>query len=153
MPTKTDTAQSLTLERTFPQSPDQVWSAWTDPRNLNQWFFPADVKSVRVAAFDARKGGAYRIEFGPGPMGAPVATGTFTDVIAGKRLAFTWNWLGQPAMPDSLVTVEFAKAGSGTKLTLRHDGLPTAEVAAHHELGWNGILDRCAKALGAPRKA
>lgn len=139
---KTQTTQSLTLERTYKQSPDKVWSAWTDPAALREWFYPGDVASVSVERFEPRRGGALRIQFGPGPMGTPTAVGTFTDVVPGKRLAFTWNWEGQPAMPDSLVTIEMAKAGAGTRVTLRHDGLPSREVADHHNLGWTGIMDR-----------
>ncbi|MEA3203080.1 MAG: hypothetical protein QOI63_750 [Thermoplasmata archaeon] len=139
---KTQTTQSLTLERTYKQSPDKVWAAWTSPAALRDWFYPGDVASVSVERFEPRKGGALRVQFGPGPMGTPTAVGTFTDVVPGKRLAFTWNWEGAPAMPDSLVTIEMAKAGAGTKVTLRHDGLPTREAADHHNLGWTGILDR-----------
>jgi uncharacterized protein YndB with AHSA1/START domain/predicted ester cyclase len=141
MPNQT-TTQSLTLERTYKQSPDKVWAAWTDPEAMREWFFPGDVASVEVERFEVRKGGEVRVQFGPGPMGTPTAVGTFTDVVPGKRLAFTWNWKGAPAMPESIVTVDLSKAGSGTKVTLRHDGLPDLAAAQHHAMGWNGILDR-----------
>jgi steroid delta-isomerase-like uncharacterized protein len=140
---KTQTTQSLTLERTYRQSPDKVWAAWTTPEALRQWFFPGDVQDVRIPAFDARKGGQYRVEFGKGAMeGVFIAVGTFTEVVPGKRLTFTWDWEGAPGMPGSVVTIEMAKAGTGTKVTLRHDGLPGAEAAANHRKGWEGILDR-----------
>ena len=143
MPSTQTTTQSLTLERTYKQSPDKVWAAWTSPEALRQWFFPGDVQDVRIPEFDTRKGGRYRVEFGKGAMhGVFTAVGSFTEVVPGKRLTFTWNWEGAPLMPDSVVTIEMQKAGAGTKVTLRHDGLPDAQAAHMHALGWNGILDR-----------
>lgn len=139
---KTQTTQSLTLDRIYRQSPDKVWAAWTDPAAMREWFFPGDVVSVTVERFEARKGGDLRIQFGPGPMGTPTAVGKFTEVVPGKRMAFTWNWEGTPAMPDSLVTIDLAPAGGGTRLTLRHEGLPSRDVAEHFNGGWTGILDR-----------
>lgn len=142
MPTKTQTTESLTLERTYKQTPEQVWAAWTDPAALMAWFYPGDAAGVSIPRFDAKEGGELRVEFGKGDMGTPTAIGRFTQVVPGKKLAFTWNWMGQPEMPHSLVTLEIAKAPGGTKVTLRHDGLPNQDAAQRHAHGWNGILDR-----------
>lgn len=144
---KTQTTHSLKLERTYKQSPDKVWAAWTDPAAMRAWFYPGDVSSVVVERFDVRKGGDVRIQFGPGPMGTPTAIGKIIDVVPGKRIAFTWNWEGAPTMTDSIVTIEMVKAGSGTKVTLRHDGLPSRDVADHFGGGWTGIMDRYTVAL------
>lgn len=144
---KTQSTPRLALERTYPQSPEQVWAAWTDPQALRQWFFPADVPGVAIPKFDVRPGGEYRIEFAAGAaMEAHVAVGTFREVVPGRRLVFTWDWQGQPPM-GSVVHVELEKAGNGTRLTLRHEGLPGQEAADLHRLGWNAILDRYALLL------
>lgn len=140
---KTQATTSLVFERTYPQAPKRVWAAWTDPAALAQWFFPAEAPGVRIVQFDARPGGGFRIEFASTPgMGDHAAVGSFREVVPGQRMSFTWNWHGQPTMPDSVVHVELAKAGTGTRLTLRHEGLPDAGTADHHKRGWNGILDR-----------
>lgn len=144
---KTQTSQSLTLERTYKQSPEKVWAAWTNAQALKAWFFPADVPSVKIAKLDLKPGGEYRIEFAAGKMGAHTAVGKFREIVPSQRLVLTWNWEGQPAM-DSVVTIDLKKTATGTHLTLRHDGLPAPEAVMMHKEGWNGILDRSVKHIG-----
>jgi uncharacterized protein YndB with AHSA1/START domain len=49
-------ALDLVLERTIPVPPERVWSAWTQPELLMQWFTPAPWKTV-AADLDVRPGG------------------------------------------------------------------------------------------------
>jgi uncharacterized protein YndB with AHSA1/START domain len=46
----------LVLERTVPVRPSHVWSAWTQPELIVQWFTPAPWKTVE-AVVDLRPGG------------------------------------------------------------------------------------------------
>lgn len=145
MSAETETAHVVVVERHYRSAPERVWAAWTDPRELEQWFFPLDNPGVRVPQFDLRVGGDYKIQFASGPgMTAHTAIGTFREVVPQKRLVLTWNWEGDPPMPGSVVKIDFERAGPGTKVTLRHEGLPAADVAAMHDHGWSGILDRFA---------
>src|SRR3989442_14888692 len=75
-------------------------------------------------------------------MTSYIAVGAFKEGVRPKGLVFTWDWEGQPPIPGSLVEIELEPKSSGTKLTLRHKGLPAGEASAMHELGWIGILDR-----------
>jgi hypothetical protein len=42
------------------------------------------------------------------------------------------------------VTVTLEADGAGTRLTLRHDNLPTRELAAAHQAAWETYLPRLA---------
>ena len=42
---------------------------------------------------------------------------------------------------ETLVTVEFRAIAEGTEIVVTHEGFPTAEVAADHEMGWASCID------------
>jgi uncharacterized protein YndB with AHSA1/START domain/predicted ester cyclase len=145
MSVRTEKLETVSIERTYRATPDRVWEALTNRHALERWFFPLDNPGARIPVFDARVGGAYRIEFVGGPgAGQHTAVGIFKEVVPQRKLAFTWEWDGAPRMPHSLVTIELHPASGGTKVTLRHEGLPTAQEMAMHAVGWEGILDRYA---------
>jgi hypothetical protein len=48
---------------------------------------------------------------------------------------------------NSLVTLDFAPAGSGTELRLTHEGVPE-ELALRTEEGWSKLIQALAHTLG-----
>jgi len=92
------------------------------------------------------------------------AAGRYASLDPPRQVAFTWGFADdeaashtkhQPgegaaaaasAMPagSTRVTVTLAAAGEGTRLTLRHDNLPSAELAAAHQVAWETYLPRLA---------
>ncbi len=79
-------------------------------------------------------------------------SGRYLELHEPSRLVFTWGW-EDPAEAvgpgGSLVEVELAPDGDGTRLRLRHSGLPDdAEVAGHGE-GWDYFLARLVAAAPA----
>ena len=46
------------------------------------------------------------------------------------------------AGPGTQVTVAFDPEGPGTRLTLRHGNLPSAELQAGHQVAWDTYLPR-----------
>ena len=66
------------------------------------------------------------------------------------------RWMGRYRssgdMPagSTRVTVTLAAEGDRTRLTLRHDNLPSADLAAAHQVAWDTYLPRlAAAAVGA----
>jgi uncharacterized protein YndB with AHSA1/START domain len=90
------------------------------------------------------------------------AAGTFLKIDPPHELAFTWGFADADAaqhtkheqtaassdnpMPagSTRVTVTFDAADNGTRLTLRHDDLPSPELSEAHRVAWQTYLPRLA---------
>jgi uncharacterized protein YndB with AHSA1/START domain len=137
----------IRVSRTIRGAPDAVFSAWTDPERLAEWFGPGAYRVIR-AELDPRPGGAYRIVFDPGE-GAPVTlTGEYVEVEPPHRLVFTWSWgLVWPEQPESIVTVELSAAPAGTEMTVTHARYGADDTA--YRGGWESGLEKLARRFGA----
>jgi uncharacterized protein YndB with AHSA1/START domain len=115
-------------------SPETVWEFLTDPEKIARW-------KGALGSFDARPGGAYRIEVIP----ENVAAGEIIEADAPRRLVYTWGWEGG-AVPPGSTTVEYelVPEGSGTRLRFTHRDLPNQEAADSHAQGWDHYLERLA---------
>ena len=124
--------------------PAVVWTFWTDPARIVRWM-------GRTATLDPRPGGSIRIDYGSGH----VMLGEVVELDPPKRLVLTWGW-EDPAEAvqagGSRVEVDLAADGDGTRLRLRHSGLPDGERDSHAE-GWDYFLGRLAAAVPAPDAA
>jgi uncharacterized protein YndB with AHSA1/START domain len=79
---------AFTLTRWFDAPRDRVWRAWTDPRELAQWWGPHGYTNPEVEA-DFRPGGRLRILMrSPEGVDFP-AVGEFLEVDPPSRLVFT----------------------------------------------------------------
>src|SRR6478672_4077543 len=126
---------SFTKSVTLPVSPDEAFALVTQPDRLRRW--------QTVSAYvDLRAGGEYRWTVTP----ANVAGGTFREIEPGRRVVFGWGWEGNDDLkPDaSTVTVTLEPAGSGTLVTLVHEGLDAEQEAGHAE-GWDHYFERLEK--------
>ena len=128
---------SLTLTREYAAPPERLWRAWTDAKALKQWWGPGPGEPVSVAELDVRVGGRFRIVFG-GPRGDEhEVRGTYTEVVPNRRLAFTWTWPRTTPERESLVTIAFKPAGSGTELDFVHARHFDEKVRDGHLRGWS----------------
>ena len=59
-------------------------------------------------------------------------------------MVFTWGWTGGHPVPPGTtrVIVTLAEEDGGTRVVLRHLGLPTDEQRGQHRTGWELYLDR-----------
>lgn len=135
---------AIRMTRTYPAAPEAVFRAWTDPALLARWFSPTDEYAVEVTEFDATPGGRYRIEMRHDLGAVHTVHGTFETVDAPRTLAMTWAWEegAMEAGAPTRVEVSLTPDGSGTHLTLVHDGFSEAEAGAAHHDGWAGCLWR-----------
>jgi uncharacterized protein YndB with AHSA1/START domain len=143
----TDTsAGTITVEQTIriAASPETVWTFWTDPQRLAEWWGVA-------AEVEAEPGGMFRVVMESGP----VMRGTFTELDPPHRLVFTFGWEhnapGEPLAPGSTrVEVTMQPEESGTVLVLRHFDLPAVH-APDHEKGWSYFVgERLVAAAASP---
>jgi uncharacterized protein YndB with AHSA1/START domain len=140
-------------------SPETVFSYFTDPAKMVQWF-------GAEATLDPRPGGICRIAFhatqprvdfavetfggeqqqaesaGGNVIGAML--GEFVEVDPPRRIAFTWGWeLELLALPpqSTAVEVSFIPDGDETVVRLVHRKLPIPTVE-FHRAGWDHYLPR-----------
>jgi uncharacterized protein YndB with AHSA1/START domain len=160
---KSSGPDDFVLTRVFDASRELLWTAWTDPKALAQWWGPR-VITVPVCDLDVRPGGKYRIVMRcPENKDYPV-TGVYTEVQRPARLAYPMDCTEHPAewhakyhesLPPGteraigqiLNTVTFEDAGQGrTRVTVR---LSFDDVVIRDALlkmgmsqGWGESLDR-----------
>jgi uncharacterized protein YndB with AHSA1/START domain len=127
---------------------ERVFAAWTDPAELVQWWGPGAFK-VASATVDLRPGGDYRIVLEPPGGGEPlILGGRYREVVAPRRLVFTWRWQqGVPDERESLVTVEFRDLASGTEVVLVHDNFAGPGPVDGYRMGWDSGLQKLASHL------
>lgn len=134
-------ADSVTLTRHIKAPRRTVFAAWTQPAALRQWFcYDA---TLTVETHELKVGGTfqYRFNFEDGRQNR--LAGTFLEVQAPQRLAFTWQWERFDDKPNEAVTqvvVDFAEEGEHTLLRVHHSGFASEERTAQHDQGWNRVL-------------
>jgi uncharacterized protein YndB with AHSA1/START domain len=138
---------SLTLERFYPVAPEKVWRAWTEPQALSRWFGPGGPQPVALAELDVRVGGRFRVLFGGAEGNEHEVTGVYREVVPNRRLAFTWVWPRTTPERESLVTIEFRKAGRGTELVFTHAQHFDEKVRDGHRQGWSESFVKLAQFL------
>jgi uncharacterized protein YndB with AHSA1/START domain len=134
MATATKTVE-ITVERTIPAAPGEVFDAWLDPA-IPGAFGHENEKLI----VDLKVDGLWYWR----SRGGTPHYGRFIEIARGSRLQHSWmspNTLGK----ESIVTVTFEKTEDGTLMTILHSGLPNDDMARAHEKGWNSILDEFAK--------
>ncbi|HTR40210.1 MAG TPA: SRPBCC domain-containing protein [Pseudomonadales bacterium] len=138
------TGFKLTVTRVINAPCAKVWRAWTEPKQLAQWFCPKEVECRGVTA-DVKVGGPFRVHI-VSDKGDHIAIGKYREIIPNQRVQFTWEWETY-AMPNSVVTVSFEDLGATTRLTLVHEGLPDEEDQQQHTHGWNSLVEKFAELI------
>jgi uncharacterized protein YndB with AHSA1/START domain len=134
-----------------PAAPADVFPYFTDPARYVQWM-------GSHATLEPVPGGVYRIDMPDGFA----AAGEFLQVTQPHRVVFTWGFAddeaarrtkhqpgettGGSAMPpgSTRVTVTLEDEAGGSRLTLRHENLPSPDLREAHDVAWNTYLPRLA---------
>jgi glutathione S-transferase len=137
-----DTAIRMT--RLLRAAPATVFEALIRPELLQRWMCPEHLTVARVET-DPRPGGRFRIEMRKPDGAIYPATGTYTEVLAPKLLAFTWTWEGDEHPTGGIEThirIELSERGEHTFLLMTHFGLPTESDRTSHQAGWTSVLNQ-----------
>jgi uncharacterized protein YndB with AHSA1/START domain len=134
---------SLEIKRYINAPRERVYRAWTDPEELQRWFGPEEVRTIKIAS-DVRVGGKYRWDLVKQNGEEWACLGEYRELIPGRKIVFTWKWDDDEAWEnhDSVVTIELFDRRGGTELRLKHEQLPSEESRDRHNEGWNSLLNR-----------
>lgn len=143
----------LLIERRFEAPRALVFAAWTDRNHLVQWSCPRDMtlSAVDIEADIVQAGAPYRICMTDADGTEHWLSGVYRDVVAQSRLSYTAAWeddAGQRGH-ETLVTVTFEDAGTGTKLTLHQTTFLSEDARDGHRQGWDSTLDHLDAYLAA----
>ena len=141
----------LVLTRIIDAPREKVFSAWTEPELLKQWFAPLPW-TTPVVETDVRTGGATLFVM-RSPEGNDFPNrGVYLDVVKNERLvftdAFTTAW--EPSeKPFMTVVLTFEDQGGKTKYTARVRHWSAADREAHEKMGFHTGWAQCAEQLAA----
>jgi uncharacterized protein YndB with AHSA1/START domain len=144
---------TFVIERVLKATPAQVFNAFADPVAKARWFSGPDEWEQGEKEFDFRVGGRERTS--GGPKGGPVHAfeSRYQDIVPNERIVYTYDMhLGDKRISVSLTTVEFKRAGTGTRLIFTEQGvfLDGYDDAAGREHGSGWLLGKLAESLGEP---
>ena len=147
----------LVLERTLDAPIDLVWTAYTDPDHIKQWFAPRPYQ-ITECELDLRPGGIFRIRM-TGPDGFDTGHGVpgcVLEVVEQEKLTWT-SALGPGYRPNEAgegcesfpftALVTFADAGGG-KTAYRAVAMhkDAADRDRHEQMGfhdgWGTVADQ-----------
>jgi uncharacterized protein YndB with AHSA1/START domain len=116
-------------------SPDKVFPYLVEPELLTTWIGEESWN-------EPRPGGLFRLKF---PQS--IVRGEFVDVEPPRRVVYTWGREEGDSMPAGSTTVAFdlEPENGGTRVRLRHSGLPNAQEVEQHTKGWEQFLPELAK--------
>jgi len=104
--------REIVLEVTYPDPPEAVWCALTQPDLLREWLMENN--------FRPEKGARCEFRMPPGPGFSGLVQCEVIEVELHRRLVYTWD--GGGAWGKTTVAWTLEPSGSGTRLRLEHRG-------------------------------
>ena len=126
----------IRLERVYTQAPSKVWRALTTPELVARWWAPGDIRAEVGHRFAMDMG-----QWGTQPC-------EVLEVELERRFSYKF---AEPTL-NTVITWELAPEGTGTRLTLIHQGFDLSSPIGRQAYegmkpGWPGILERIATVL------
>ena len=152
--------RTVTLERTFSASVEEVWDLWTTRDGIESWWGP-DGFAVTVHQLDLRPGGALlyamtavgsdQIAFMKN-AGMPLVSETrvtYTEVDPPRRLAYTTvaDFIPGVEPYDVTTVVELHSIPDGVRLVLTQEAMHDESWTQMAVMGWESELNKLAQVL------
>lgn len=135
---------SFTINKFIKAKRRKVFDAWTNPALQKMWDCPEHCDQISLQQ-NVEVGGSYRnTMFDRESKEELTVYGTYLEVVDGVKLRFTSKWEGSSS-PETIVTVEFADEGEGTRITLSQEGFSSEASTKGHEEGWASCLKKLAE--------
>ena len=145
---------TFVVERSYPQSPERVWSAFAQPARKRRWYAEGD-HEIKEFEMEFKEGAGerlrYRFKNGHPLAGREIAYKTTFEVIVPDQRIITSSTMsldGQP-VSVSLVTFEFVSTDKGTDLICTHQGvfMEGSGGSQMREAGWRSLLEKLAREM------
>jgi uncharacterized protein YndB with AHSA1/START domain len=124
----------LTVSRTIPAPPEEVFDVWLDSTSPGGLWFGVEKAIVNVAV----DGLFYHAVQHQGRSWSHY--GRFIRLERGRTIEHTWVSEATKGL-ESIVTITLKPSGAGTDVTLHHVNVPDDELGRSHEGGWGWYLD------------
>jgi len=111
-----ETITNFVIERVYNAPIEKVWNALTVKEEIKQWY-------MDFAEFRPEKGFEFQFLLGKDENRLYKHLCKITDVIPGRKLAYSWQYEGYDGY--STVIFELESIGSKTKVILTHEGINT----------------------------
>jgi len=145
---KTKEQKRVTITRVFNAPRELVFKAWTEPKQMEQWWGPKGFTSSGCE-MDVRPGGAIQICMDHPKFPNHWTKGFFTEVTPPEKIAFTFSAFTDDSGISGLEginTITFEEENGKTKLTLvavlTKLAPELAFAAQGMEQGWSESLDK-----------
>ena len=110
----TPTDREIHVERVFDAPRDRVFSVYTDPELVPEWYGPHGTTAI-VDEMDVRAGGNWRFVIRNEDGSETGFRGTYREVTPPERIVQTFEWDGMPGHV-SVDSSEFIDLGERTKV-------------------------------------
>jgi uncharacterized protein YndB with AHSA1/START domain len=149
--TVTPDQDALVSEIHIAASPEQVFKALIDPKQVLKWWTSEDCP-IEDFAMDPRPGGRWRYDTKQTKMNVSGISkfhcdGEVLEYDPPRVLAYSWiaNWHERPAQ-RTVVRWELAASKGGTLLRVTHSGLADLPVSRKdYSGGWPGVVEQIKK--------
>jgi uncharacterized protein YndB with AHSA1/START domain len=128
----------ITVTRTIPASPEEVFDVWIDPKSPGGPWFGAE-RTILNPAVDGLFYFAVKHEGRTWPH-----YGRFLRIDRPRDIEYTWVSEATKGV-ESVVAVKFESRVNQTEVTLRHSGVPDDEMGRQHKEGWAWVLSMVAE--------
>lgn len=151
MSERTTKHDTFVIERKFPQAPERVFNAFANPAAKARWFSgPPDQWTQTLREFNFRIGGRERLIGAWAGGKVSSFDSVYQDIVPNERIIYSYAMQidGVP-ISVSLATVEFKRAGKGTRLVITEQGafLDAFQDGGGREHGTRALLERLAASL------
>ncbi len=132
--------KKIILSHIFDASPEELWEAWTDPKQFAKWFNPAPGIDLIIYEYDVRVGGRMKFDMPQSNGDVNTQEGIFHKLDLYKEIV--------SGSPDKsfLIRVLFEKLEGKTKTTVEVTGVPP-EYHAEAVQGWKAGFNKLEKIL------
>ena len=132
---------NLEITEDFDCGKEKLYNAWTDPKQLKQWWKPMDRQLTNVTN-EIKEGGKVSYVFDDNSL---AIEGQYEKVVDHELLEYTWNWhISTEEVEDAhyKLKVHFGGDDQSATLSIIQEGFNTQDSIHPHEQGWRNALQQ-----------